>query len=287
MKNTSLSDRIRHSVFGFALGDCLGVPYEFKSPGSFAFKPFDGYGTHGQPHGTWSDDTALMLTMLDAFPDGDYDEALHQNNLRRFMKGEYSVNGVLFDVGNATWRAIQSDFTISTDDAYGNGGLLRIWPMVALSCSQIWDDEKEYRLMCRANGLTHSVQELYMSCCRLYCDLLKNLYMGEDKADRRFKSAYRDLAKRADFKRYQRIEGHICNAIANVFDTFFRFPNYTDIMAPMKAIIEKGCDTDSNAALLGALLGAKKPIPEKYIENIRDSGKIDKFVNHILATHPI
>jgi len=55
--------RVRHSIFGFILGDCLGVPYEFQRPGTFKFKPFAGNGSHNQPPGTWSDDTALMLVI--------------------------------------------------------------------------------------------------------------------------------------------------------------------------------------------------------------------------------
>jgi len=101
-----LTTRIRRSILGFALGDCLGVPYEFKTPGSFKFKPFDGYGTFGQVPGTWSDDTALTLAMLDAIVDGEYDDATQRNNLKRFLKGDYFPDGDCFDAGNATRRAI-------------------------------------------------------------------------------------------------------------------------------------------------------------------------------------
>ena len=97
-----LTTRIRQSILGFALGDCLGVPYEFKTPGSFKFKPFDGYGTFGQAPGTWSDDTALTLAMLDAIVAGEYDDTTHRNNLKRFLKGDYFPDGDCFDAGNAT-----------------------------------------------------------------------------------------------------------------------------------------------------------------------------------------
>ena len=61
-------------------------------------------------------------------------------------------------------------------------------------------------------------------------------------------------------------------------DTFFKFLEYYDVMEPMHHIIEKGYDTDSNAALLGALLGAKREIPEKYLKKIRGIERIEKML---------
>ena len=277
MKNPDpLTTRIRRSILGFTLGDCLGVPYEFKTPGSFKFKPFDGNGTFGQAPGTWSDDTALTLAMLDAIVDGEYDDAKHRDNLKRFLKGDYFPDGDCFDVGNATRNSIYCDFAISTDDALGNGGLLRIWTLAALSLQRGWTAEKECEVMRQANALTHSTQMLYMDCCSLYCSLLQSLYRGESDLER-YRLQYGELAKRGDFNRYRKLAGHICNAIANVMDTFFKFPEYTDVMEPMRDIIEKGYDTDSNAALLGALLGAKQDIPEKYLKKIRKLERIEEI----------
>ena len=45
----------------------------------------------------------------------------------------------------------------------------------------------------------------------------------------------------------------------------------------MRDIIEKGYDTDSNAALLGALLGAKQDIPEKYLKKIKKVERIEEI----------
>ena len=115
MMMSDISTRIRHSIYGFALGDCLGVPYEFFKQGTFKFKPFASYGTHYQPSGTWSDDFALTLAMLDSFVDGEYNETAHKNNLKDFMRGKYFPDGIRFDVGTATADAIESNFTIQTD----------------------------------------------------------------------------------------------------------------------------------------------------------------------------
>ena len=52
------------AIFGFAIGDALGVPYEFQSRGSFRCTDLTGYGCHRQPAGTWSDDTSMTLATL-------------------------------------------------------------------------------------------------------------------------------------------------------------------------------------------------------------------------------
>ena len=206
--------------------------------------------------------------MLDSISGGEYSETAHRNNLKHLLKGEYFPDGNCFDVGNATARAIQSNFTVPTDDAFGNGGLLRIWTLAAISLQQEWSAEQERHIMRQANGLTHSTSERYMTCCELYCGLLKSLYRADNDLER-YRIWYGELSQTDGFKHYKTTEGHIFNAIANVMDTFFKFPQYNDIMEPMRHIIEKGYDTDSNAALLGALLGAKQSIPQKYLKKIR------------------
>lgn len=57
-------DQVRGMLYGLAVGDALGVPYEFKGRGTFHCDGMAGHGTHDQPAGTWSDDTAMTLATL-------------------------------------------------------------------------------------------------------------------------------------------------------------------------------------------------------------------------------
>ena len=61
-----LADRLAGAVWGHLVGDAVGVPYEFKDASGIAGVHFGVPGTHGQPPGTWSDDGALMLALLDS-----------------------------------------------------------------------------------------------------------------------------------------------------------------------------------------------------------------------------
>lgn len=62
-------EQLRAAVYGQAVGDALGVPYEFQDRDSFACANMIGHGTHNQPAGTWSDDTSMMLATLDSLID--------------------------------------------------------------------------------------------------------------------------------------------------------------------------------------------------------------------------
>lgn len=65
----SESDRIIGSLYGFFVGDALGVPVEFLNREVLLnkqIKTMEEYGTHNQPKGTWSDDSSMVLATIDS-----------------------------------------------------------------------------------------------------------------------------------------------------------------------------------------------------------------------------
>lgn len=98
-----LNRTLRDCVYGMAVGDALGVPFEFKPRGSFECIDMVGGGSHNQLAGTWSDDTSMALALCDSYRElgrVDCDDIL-----RRFRAwindGAYTADGVAFDYGNA------------------------------------------------------------------------------------------------------------------------------------------------------------------------------------------
>ena len=58
------TDRFRGCLLGLATGDALGMPLEFKRPGTF--RPIDdmvGGGYHNLLPGQWTDDTSMALCL--------------------------------------------------------------------------------------------------------------------------------------------------------------------------------------------------------------------------------
>jgi ADP-ribosylglycohydrolase len=51
----------KDAIYGLAVGDALGVSFEFKLRGSFHAVGMTDGGMHQQPTGTWSDDTSMTV----------------------------------------------------------------------------------------------------------------------------------------------------------------------------------------------------------------------------------
>lgn len=106
-------EKIRNSIYAYVLGDAMGVPYEFSKAGTFRYI-CTGYGTHDQPIGTWSDDTSIMLCLLDALTmKNTLEEQVqgYKENLREmFYQGRFTVDGRMFDIGYQVKTSIVENF---------------------------------------------------------------------------------------------------------------------------------------------------------------------------------
>lgn len=77
----SRRSRLRGAIYGLLAGDALGVPYEFSDshelpePHLLEMEPPPGFkrAHAGAPRGSWSDDGAQALHLLQVLLDGDVD----------------------------------------------------------------------------------------------------------------------------------------------------------------------------------------------------------------------
>ena len=110
-----LERRVRGAVYGALVGDALGVPYEFHAPAALPprelleMEPPSGFrrAHGGVPIGTWSDDGALLLALLDTLSTR---AALSVDDFARRMlawlqEGQYTPDGKVFDIGVQTSAA--------------------------------------------------------------------------------------------------------------------------------------------------------------------------------------
>lgn len=120
---------LRDCIYGLAVGDALGVPYEFRPRGTFECTDMIGYGTHGQPAGTWSDDTSMTLATCDSIRELGHIDAsdMRDKFVSWIARGEYTIDGV-FDYGGTTARALRTGKGGSGERDNGNGSLMRIAP---------------------------------------------------------------------------------------------------------------------------------------------------------------
>ena len=67
------TNKVTDALLGVAIGDAVGVPFEFRSRKEMESNPATrmiGYGTHQQPEGTWSDDSSLTFCLAESLIQG-------------------------------------------------------------------------------------------------------------------------------------------------------------------------------------------------------------------------
>lgn len=296
---------IKNGIYGLAVGDALGVPYEFISRERIAEFPCETMvvgGTHGKPAGTWSDDTSLTLATLDGIAemtkDDDYGTIMSKFDAW-LNRSEYSVDGA-FGVGRTTLQAI-AKYRVGiaptacgggalTDN--GNGSLMRILPAALYSLAKY--NKVNYEFIDNCSSLTHG-HAISKIACRIYADIVWSILQNVEK-ERIL--AMVDIHGQEDFARLKSTDFYLLpeneiNSSGYVVDTleaalwcFFNTENYKDCV--LKAV-NLGKDTDTIAAVAGSLAGlyyGKQSIPNEWLEFLRGKQIIDelvgKFYNRIL-----
>lgn len=283
--------KITEGILGVAIGDFIGVPYEFMQPHLFKEHPATKvieYGSHDQPVGTWSDDTSMTLALIDAlieqpeYPD-------YQLIMDKFYEwlndAKYTAGDRVFDAGRTCIKAIvncargMEPLESGPRGEYdcGNGGLMRILPVLFYVYKKYGPDffsnEAAVELISEITSLTHAhprcliASGIYLSiagklldgCCKEEATAqgfarAKEYYLKKDK--------YKD-----DIKYYLDIEAPNfkdtpCDEMsgsAYVVDTlkasiwaFLGTESYNDCI--FKGI-NLGHDTDTVAAIAGGLAG--------------------------------
>ena len=255
-KEISLNDRIKGSLYGFFVGDALGVPVEFSSRDELKINPVKDmidFGTHNQPKGTWSDDSSMVLATIDSMYNNQdtflSDKIINYNDLmERFLnwklKLDYTPHGKLFDIGNSTSAALskyQSDKNnifcgVDNINSNGNGSLMRILPISLYTyfcrhefyAGTLYDDN--YDVIKNISSLTHS-HILSVMSCYIYSYLINSYLMTID-----IKKAYERT--REHFKLI--FEGKINKDYGNIIDNkkYFNRLIYNDISTLTKEDIK-------------------------------------------------
>jgi ADP-ribosyl-[dinitrogen reductase] hydrolase len=177
------AERITGGLIGLLVGDALGVPYEFSLPNALPpaeeieFTPPAGFARahKGTPPGTWSDDGAQALCLLESLLTcGRFDpEDFGRRLVRWYDEGYLAVDGRVFDVGIQTGRALARlragvpalEAGSSEENALGNGSLMRVLPLA------LWQRGNDVELVtdaCAQSRVTHGHPRAQV-CCALYC----------------------------------------------------------------------------------------------------------------------
>lgn len=266
-----MNEKLRAAIYGFAVGDALGVPYEFKQRDTFKCYGMTGYGTWNQPKGTWSDDTSMMLATCDSIRE--LGKIVPEDIMKRFTmwyyEGKYNAHGKPFDIGATTAKALVNYryFNIeplkcgSKDErSQGNGSLMRILPLAFVEGITNEDIKN-------VSKLTHAHPE----CLRVCIDYVKVAKMLIKNANDEVLSSF-SFVGRNEIKS----TGYVWDSFKAALWCVGTALNYSE--AVLKAV-NLGGDTDTIAALTGGLAGIKygyKAIPKPWIKQLANKELIEK-----------
>ena len=206
---------VESAIIGAAVGDALGVPFEFKSREEMSLQPattMTGRGTHNQPIGTWSDDTSMIIASLDALATKlDY-EKIMCNFLSWYDNGNYTPRGLVFDIGRTTEYALRR-FKIAklpaircgdnAENANGNGSLMRIIPFVLYCWVKLKKkklDDETAEIIHNASSLTHAHNRSKIAC-GIYASIVFEILKKRSRRAiiKGIKKAYKFYSKKQEY----------------------------------------------------------------------------------------
>ena len=251
---------LRDCVYGQAVADALGVPYEFRPRGSFCCTDMVGHGSHNKPAGTWSDDTSMALAICDSYRELvriDVDD-IRGRFVRWYREGAYTVDG-LFDVGNATREALERGHGLAGEWDNGNGSLMRTVP---LAFTDATDDEVR-----AVSAITHAHPTSTEACVAMV-RIARDLIAGASPAD-----------VAGDVAVLPVDEIGSTGFVRHTFDAaLWCLVNTSSYAECALAAVNLGDDTDTTAAVAGALAGIVygiEGIPAKWLETLRGKDLIE------------
>ena len=254
--------KLRDAIYGFAVADALGVPFEFKERGSFICSDCVGFGTWNKEAGTWSDDTSMTLATCKSIKDkGRVDTEDIRKNFKAWLFDDaFTADGKTFDVGGTTREALV--LNRGMDDFYsnGNGSLMRILPLAFTDAS---DEEIE-----KVSAITHA-HEISRKACLDYVHLARKLIEGEKLEN----LGLDDLKKKSEEE--IKSTGFVLHTLESSLWCLLNTNNYKD--AVLKAV-NLGDDTDTTAAVTGGLAGiiyGFDEIPRDWIDKLKNKDLIE------------
>ncbi len=302
--------KIYGGLFGFCVGDAIGVPVEFSTREERKRNPVQemwAYGTYHQPFGTWSDDTSLTICLIDAINKGYSIRQLAQNFMNFYEKHSFTPYGEIFDIGNSTRDAlvkmgagkIPMECGGTGENDNGNGSLMRVLPIAFYGYKL--NEVDLIKMIEEISSLTHGHKRSKLACI-LYVEFIIQLLKKEkekaleetiDFIQKNCTASYSD-----EMQYFERIldkqilglpeeqirsTGYVVDTLEAAVWTFLHTDGYRE--AVLKAV-NLGGDTDTIAAITGGMAGTYygfSNIPNNWIQSIAQKQTLYQMFENFLC----
>lgn len=315
-------NHVKDGIIGFAIGDALGVPAEFKTREELTSHPITdmvGDGTYFLPKGTWSDDTSMTLATMDSMI---HAKEIDTNDIASkfldwFRNGNYTATGETFDIGRTTMQSL-AKFELGIEEAEncgqigemdnGNGSLMRMLPIAyyiffKTQQGNQWTDKQIYNLVKRVSSITHR-HETSILGCYVFVRFALEIMSGKlkDLAYDQIRTLDYSFFDIKNLEKYDRIlKENIKNqTIENIKSTgyivdtleavFWLFLNSNDYNTTILKAVNLGNDTDTIAAITGGLLGIYygiESIHDTWRKNLKKMEIIEKLCDEFYIANEV
>jgi ADP-ribosylglycohydrolase len=285
---TNPDQRAQGCLVGQIAGDSLGSLVEFRTTASIRGENPDGVrelangGTYNTLAGQPTDDSELALALARTLVSEPWfnlgDDAARARVRRAYVAWARSKP---FDIGNATSSALLRDAPDPNTQA--NGALMRVSPLGIFGARDRIDSHDLWSWAWEEAAITHPHRTCREASALYVCATAHAIREGASPRDvyehvvqladaRQIESeelrAAIDAAASAPPPNYQHQMGWVVTAFHNAL---YQLLNAPDLEAGVVDTVMRGGDTDTNAAIAGALLGAVHgidAIPEQWLAKI-------------------
>lgn len=301
--------RVRGGLYGLLIGDAMGVPYEFSPPSIIPelhlieMCPPTGFArAHSSvPIGTWSDDGAQALVLLESLIKRVPLDLQHFTDglLDWYKTGFMTPDGRVFDVGNQTRHALENysrtanPFTCSPSEDWnnGNGALMR-----ALPCALVETlTPEDVIVRARQQSVPTHIHLRSQLACALYALMAWQLVQGNDPVQsldyaQDTLDEFVHPTERAELNilldgRMDPSSGSgyvvdsLWSAIRSVLAT-------SDYESCIRTAISFGNDTDTTACIAGGLAGifyGERGSPDRWKRALRGKEMVEDILQRLAA----
>ena len=300
---------LKASLYGYIIGDAVGLPLKNKSRKELLKKPInemlsiDGYNDIGY----WSCNSSFILATLDSIIENEkkinysdlmrkYLECLNNNKYSSSNKNISDIDEVIINsLNNFKDNKTPLDCGSKKYEDNNNKSLARMLPIVLYCYYKKVEEDDIYNLVKKYSSLTHAHQ-LSIMASYIYVRFMLNILKGKNKT-----TSY-NLIKYIDYEKYFRKEiisefsrllkdninelsleeiQSTDNVVDTLEATIWIILNTNNYQQAIVGAINLGGDTNTIGALVGAIAGiiyGVDDIPHKWIDNIKKKD----FINNII-----
>lgn len=309
--NDMINDRMLGCLYGQAIGDALGLGSEFMSKEE-VLKNYPG-GLKNYDHiiqdahrrrwakGAWTDDTDMMLCILEGFENGRFNIHRVASNFKDWF------NGTPMGIGSHTYKVLcMGDYVeqpemcsklwwdLSRHQSAANGALMRT-SVVGLAQNYVIEQAEA---ICK---LTHYDPRCVGSCA-IAVSIIHDLVWHDKQLSY---DEIKDIAQRYDNRILEWVDAAYRSSDISILDldeTYSMGYTLRTLSAALwcywhslsfdeglLSVVNEGGDADTNGAIACAILGAKfgcSSIPDYYKDNLHNReayhNKIKPFIERII-----